>query len=95
MADGWQLTLGEREATVNGGVNPPLRGGDNRGQCVRKQGRGNVRKMGVFRGLWAGKGGSKGRILASESRNKGAFLRTGGVIGGRRGVFWPESDIMS
>ena len=43
------------------------------GQVVRKEGRGNGPKRGDFRRFWAGKGGSKGRILASESRNKGAF----------------------
>ena len=70
-------------------------GGDNYGQSVRQKGRGNVRKRGDFRGVWAGKEGSEGRISGLESRKKATFLRTGGVIGGHRGVSRPESGIMS
>ena len=33
--------------------------------------------------------------MGPGSREKGAFLRAGGVIGERRGVFRPDSDIMS
>ena len=70
-------------------------GRDNYGHIVRNKGRGNVRKRGHFRGVWAGIGGSEGRMWGLESREKGAFLRTGGVDGGQIGVFWQHSDIMS
>ena len=65
-----------REATVNGGVNPPLRG-DKHGQSVRQEGRGNVRKRGGFRGFLGAKGGAKRRILGLESRKKRRFLAFG------------------
>ena len=86
MADGWQLTPDTwlaREATVNGGVNPPLRGGDRHGQIVRTIGRGNGPKRGDFRGLLAAIGVAKGRIGGLESREKGVFcVREGKLVGG-------------
>ena len=70
-------------------------GGDNYGHIVRNKGRGNVPKRGDFQGVWAAKEGSEGRIWGPGSRKKVLFLRAGGVIGGRRGVFGLESDIKS
>jgi len=60
-----------REATVNGGINPPLWGEDNRGQCVRNTGRKNMRKLGVFGGDFWQNTGQKGAVLAQKSEGKG------------------------
>ena len=53
------------------------------------------RKGVIFGGFGREKGVKKGVFWASKAGEKGYFWRTGGVIGGRRGVFGPESDIMS
>jgi len=62
-----------REAAVNGGVNPPLRGGDKRGQFVRKKGRGNGPKRGDFRGLFGEIGVKKRLFLARKAGKKALF----------------------
>ena len=52
-------------------------------------------KRAIFGSFRREKGGQKGVFWASKAGKKALFLRTGGVIGGRREIFWLESDIMS
>jgi len=52
------------------------------------------RKWVIWGVLLAGKRGAKGQIWGLEGRKKAAFLRAGGVVGGRGGVFGPKSGIM-